>query len=798
MNGPDKSIRVFNKVTLLLLLSLLFGVSAFAADGDLDATFDAPDVSGTVRAITVQPDGKILVGGSFGPSFGGAKLNANGSIDPAFDRFGAEFRRFLVLPNNQVLVAGTVEDNRFSPSKFYQLTRRSAFNGVDNVFAGLELTANPNFSPLVYDLALQTDGKIIVVGAFASANGTAHVNIVRLQSNGVVDATFNPIVAPNSSGIRRVFIQPDGKILIGGQITQVNGVARDRIARLNADGTLDTTFVPALLTSSPAGTVGFDDMALQPDGKLVVSAFNLGGYLRRLNSDGSLDATFASTQPSTAYRTLTIALQADGKIVVGIQSNTSAGGIRRLNADGTTDSSFNAVVETNIEGPAKIVIQPDGKILVAATVSKVNGVSVSRNIIRLNNALAAPTPTPTPTPLGTVQFSAATYDAGEGNGGGGTNGTTYGEVNSVESALAAAAGGSTLINITRTDTTQAASVDYATANGTASSRTDYAAAFGTLRFAVGESTKTILIPITDDAFLESPETFSLSLSNPVGVLLGTPATATVTITSNDAADAPSPVKDASFNVDFFVRQQYADFLNREADADGLAFWTSQITECETRPVAERQGCREVRRINVSAAFFLSIEFQETGYFAYRFNQAAFNTGEHLALRDFISDKSTVSRGVVVGQANYQQQLEQNKQLFADEFVKRATFLALYPATLTAAQFVDALNVNTNGSLSTTERNDLVTRLGNNQLTRAQALRAVVDDADFSARESNRAFVLMEYFGYLRRAPNETPDADFSGYNFWLSKLNSFNGDYVRAEMVKAFINANEYQNRFGQ
>jgi hypothetical protein len=382
--------------------------------------------------------------------------------------------------------------------------------------------------------------------------------------------------------------------------------------------------------------------------------------------------------------------------------------------------------------------------------------------------------------------------------GSGTSGATFGEAVEYEAVLAAAAGGSALINVTRSDSTQTASVDYATQNGTASDRSDYTAAFGTLHFAAGEATKTLLIPVTDDRFLESPETFSVVLSNPVGMTLGSPSTTTVNVTSDDTTDGPSPVRDASFDTDFFVRQHYADFLGREADASGLAFWKSEITQCETRPEAERQSCREVKRINVSAAFFLSTEFQQTGFLVYRFQQAAFNTGERLRLRDFLADRLEVSRGVVVGQGNWEQQLEQNRQAYAELFVARPAFLALYPATMSASAFVDALNANTGGSLSQTERDDLAARLGGEQLTRAQVLRAVSEDGDFKAREFNRAFVLMEYFGYLRRNPDGAPDSDFTGYNFWLSKLNEFNGDFIKAEMVRAFISSDEYGKRFGQ
>jgi hypothetical protein len=361
------------------------------------------------------------------------------------------------------------------------------------------------------------------------------------------------------------------------------------------------------------------------------------------------------------------------------------------------------------------------------------------------------------------------------------------------------------LTVNRTgDTSGAAAVNYATSNGTANERSDYLAAFGTLRFETGQTSKTITVFIVDDSFSESPETFNVTLSNPVGCSLGAPATVTVTINSNDVVNGPNPVRDASFNSDFFVRQHYIDFLNREADASGLAFWKNQIDECTT------QGCREIRPINVSAAFFLSIEFQETGYLVYKANQAALNSGEQLKLKDFLASTQEIGRGIVIGQPGAEQQLETNKQNFFNDFVQRPAFLAptAYPTTLTAAQFVDKLNGNTfdplnpgsGPALTQSERDALVAQLSPDPTSpplRAQVLRSVSENGLFTQRQFNKAFVLMQYFGYLRRNPDDSPDLNFDGYNFWLAKLNQFNGNFVNAEMVKAFITSGEYIQRFG-
>ncbi len=133
-------------------------------------------------------------------------------------------------------------------------------------------------------------------------------------------------------------------------------------------------------------------------------------------------------------------------------------------------------------------------------------------------------------------------------------------------------------------------------------------------------------------------------------------------------------------------------------------------------------------------------------------------------------------------------------------MQRARFITAYPTSMTAADFVDKLNANAGNPLGFTERNTLAAELAAGRLTRGQALRAVAENQALAAREKNRAFVLMQYFGYLRRNPPDAPEAtlDFQGDNFWLGKLNQFGGNFVNADMVKAFITSGEYQQRFGQ
>ncbi|HEX8336848.1 MAG TPA: Calx-beta domain-containing protein, partial [Pyrinomonadaceae bacterium] len=360
--------------------------------------------------------------------------------------------------------------------------------------------------------------------------------------------------------------------------------------------------------------------------------------------------------------------------------------------------------------------------------------------------------------------------------------------------LSEGAGGAT-VPVTRSgDTTVDIYVDYATADSNTSSRSDYTPARGTLHFAPGETLKTFEVLITNDDTDEADETLMVTLSNYVGSrgILETFPSRTITIQDDDAATSATNPLDRS---DFFVRQHYLDFLNRQPDPDGLNFWVQGIESC-----GADAGCREVKRIDTSAAFFLSIEFQQTGFLVYLMHKAAFGnvqgTPVPVRLSDFLRDTQEIGRGVVVGAPNWEAKLEANKRDFANAFVERAAFAGLYSTGQTPAQFVGALNTNAGHVLTPAEAADLAARLADGRETRATVLRRVAEDADFRAAEFNRAFVLMQYFGYLRRDPDAAPDTSFEGYNFWLDKLNGFGGDYRKAEMVKAFISSIEYRQRF--
>jgi hypothetical protein len=259
----------------------------------------------------------------------------------------------------------------------------------------------------------------------------------------------------------------------------------------------------------------------------------------------------------------------------------------------------------------------------------------------------------------------------------------------------------------------------------------------------------------------------------------------------------------------FVGQHYHDFLYRQSDASGEDFWTNQIEACGTDT-----ECRRAKRVTVSGAFFLSIEFRQTGYLVIRAHKAGFGNAKSTPrYAVFLRDQREIGDGVIVGQGNWQAQLDANKQAYLQDFVTRSEFTsqASFAQGVAAATYVDALFANTGATPTAAERNAAISAYGSGDTAgRAAALKSVVESGSAFNKLYNDSFVLMEYFGYLRRNPDETPDANFNGYDFWLAKLNGVsqpNEDMrddaqaqhrtERAEMIRAFIESDEYRQRFG-
>jgi hypothetical protein len=353
------------------------------------------------------------------------------------------------------------------------------------------------------------------------------------------------------------------------------------------------------------------------------------------------------------------------------------------------------------------------------------------------------------------------------------------------------------ITVTRTgDTSGSAVVEYATVDGTAKQQSDYEITTGTLSFAPGDTTKTFQLLINEDMYVEGAETLSVVLSNATGAALASPATATVTITDDAFESLTNPIDDAQS----FVYTHYHDFLSREPDPGGLAFWTGQITQC-----GNDQACLRTKRIDVSNAYFYEQEYQQTGTYVFRLYRVTFGNNQPMPNGDNSNATEAhklpnylvfaTDRARVIGGAN----LAQGQQDLASAFVNRAAFISKYPANLSLDQFVDAVLATVNNDLGVNlnaQRNALIA-LGSRgavlyRLADENAANPISNQLLIDA-EYNRAFVATQYFGYLRR------DSDIGGFLFWLGQVNSAPLRSVSKQhaMVCSFITSLEYQDRFG-
>jgi hypothetical protein len=352
--------------------------------------------------------------------------------------------------------------------------------------------------------------------------------------------------------------------------------------------------------------------------------------------------------------------------------------------------------------------------------------------------------------------------------------------------------------------TGAASVDYSTHDefdlfpcnvgnfSFASARCDYATTSGRLVFAPGENRKTITVPLVDDGHVEQVEQLKVQLTSPSGASLGLSYVTTLRITDNDAPGQPNPIDAHAF----FVRQHYLDFLAREPDAGELAAWTGVLGGCAD-PFNKDAGSPSAQcdRIHVSSSFFRATEFELKGYFVYRFYRVAFDRRPTYV-------EFTADMGRIAGQTP--EEVYDNRRAFGDAWMLRPESANLYGAK-TDAGFVDSLlgrygltiintpdPANPEGhALVRLTRDELVAALDARpqRLTRAQVLRAVVESGEIDAVEYNGAFVAMQYYGYLRRAPEQ------AGYDAWLQVITG--GDGYRV-MVNGFMNSTEYRLRFGK
>lgn len=357
--------------------------------GDLDSTFNPGTGAGAnskIFSTTLQPDGKIIISGNF-KTYNGvernriARLNADGSLDNTFNPgtgTNSGISSTTLQPDGKIIIVGPFSN--YNGIKINTIARLNTNGGLDNTF-------NPGTGVGGWIMAtvLQTDDKIIIGGDFNTYNGTHRNRIARLNTDGSLDTTFNPGTGANNS-IKAFALQPDGKILIGGLFTSYNGIERNHIARLNADGSLDNTF--NIGTGVDIGNVL--TIAVQNDDKVVIG----GNFLRyngvainniaRLKANGTLDNSFKPAT-GTIWQITSITLQPDGKAIIGGKFNLYNGIIRkriaRLNTNGSLDNTFNSEKEVDNE-IRSISLQPDGKIIIGGDFNTYDGTS-SNTIARI-------------------------------------------------------------------------------------------------------------------------------------------------------------------------------------------------------------------------------------------------------------------------------------------------------------------------------------------------------------------------------------------------------------------------------
>jgi len=367
------------------------------------------------------------------------------------------------------------------------------------------------------------------------------------------------------------------------------------------------------------------------------------------------------------------------------------------------------------------------------------------------------------------------------------------------------AAGTLNINVTRSGSTSgAASVNFATtdnfgancsqATGQAAANCDYNTAGATLQFAPGDTTKTIQLSIVNDGYVEGNETFTLALSNPTGMTLGSPATTTITITDNDAT-ATNPFDDNAF----FVRQQYLDFLFREPDPGGFNGWLNLLNNCQPNQggLGSDPNCD---RVQVSSGFFRSTEFGERGYWSYRYYHAAL--GRRPQFAEFVPDMRRLGGFLTADQQ------EAARAAFVADFMQKPEFLAIYGGLTDAAhaaQFIAKLEEKAEVTLPATTttlpgqppqygRQELIDKMATGQFTAAQTLRAFIEQKVVFDRFFFRAFVAMQYFGYLLRDPED------AGYNDWVDVLTNGRGPIPPGDfrhLIFGFVWSVEYRQRFG-
>ncbi|MDQ3473914.1 MAG: DUF4214 domain-containing protein [Acidobacteriota bacterium] len=628
---------------------------------------------------------------------------------------------------------------------------QAAPGDLDPSFGNGGIVISP-FTPLsdkITSIQVQPDGKIIVSGYsydrdFDGDEVAVSGFIARYNSSGTLDASFGSngkIIIGNYYEYvgGKTILQPDGKIVSIGQRVTLNSagtliVATDfTVFRYNANGTPDDSFGTGgkVFTSIQPHNYAYD-VVLQPDGKIVLmgdvyDSTKQGGKfgIVRYNADGSLDNSFGTGGKVVTDTFFSwMLLRPDGKIVLG-----GGLGLVRYNPDGSLDSGFGTNGKVIRELPSSgihSVLQPDGKIVVT---------NYGNEITRFNEN-------------GSVDTSFAD------NGIFRTESVYF--VNNPNSIALQPDGKIIAFGSARIG---------ASGSGFAALRLN---PNGSPDTSFGTNGR-LITPVGTKGV-----SYGLAVAlQPDGKILG----GGVTDASDGISDAAivrylgdSASGNAIDDAQFFIRQHYRDFLNREPEPGGFQGWQDILNNCAP-------GDSRCDRIEVSAAFFRSPEFQDRGYFTYRFYSTLARVPHY---NEFMPDLAKVTGFLTP------EQLEANKAAFVNEFMNRPEFQSKYGGLADPTAFVDGL-LQSVGLPNHPARGVWIAGLTNGQMTRAQLLRGLVESAEVYAKFYNEAFVVMQYFGYLRRDPDIL-------YLDWIQTMNQNGGDY--RVMINGFVNSNEYRQRF--
>ncbi|HKS29654.1 MAG TPA: Calx-beta domain-containing protein [Pyrinomonadaceae bacterium] len=739
-------------------------------------------------------------------------------------RFTAPTYSFNEASSNSVsITVARYGDNSSQASVDYATSDGTAVAGTDYTAKSGTITFAPGESTKTISISLLNDNVFEIaetfnvtltngVGAALAAPVTAVVSIVdddlkpsmifsgglstiTEPATGMVEVKYNVQLTQATSQVVTVdYSTADGTALAGSDYVQTSGtitfnpleINKTLTIQVKADDLIESTetfYIDLKNATNTRSAINFHvpiNIADAPRGSLQLSAANYSAQ----ESAGNAEITVSRKNGSGGTVTVNFAT-ANGTAVAG-SDYTSVSGTLTF-APGETSKTVNIPLtdDTSREDNETINL-----LLSSAAGGATLGTPVSAVLTIVDND--APT----------IGLSSNSYNISE-------------DANNTPQGYA-----SLIVEVKRAgDTSAPATVQYSTSDtsggnecdkvtGQASQRCDYVTQAGTLRFAAGESTKQIQIPIVADGYIEGAESFSIKLQSPTGASLGTVSEAAITI--EDKGTATNPTENPYLNNSFFVRMNYMDFLSREPDAEGFATWTGVLNNCgpEKGFLGAPKNCD---RAFVTHGFVASPEFTDRGYEIHRIYEVGAQRLPRYS--EFVLDMASMSG------APGSQELDQNTRQFAESFTQKQEFINKYgdvSAQAQAEQLITKLEQTAGVTLPATtqtlpgqppqyNRQELINKRQSGEFTLGQTLRAFIEQKAVYDRFFERGFVTMMYFGFLRRDP-DLNDPNLAGWTEWVYVFTNGGAERGRPDILPrdihhltfGFIYSEEYRKRFGQ